>query len=1075
LFSFFLRPSRKSARDYLTPLPGITEDVVRLTWRPAGRKFDLVVESAGYSHQPFRIDPNKFSGANSDALSDDIEHLTCKVFESFTQALKTPEHGHFERWWQQIASEHPRLFQLDFSAGPWDVPWELLLGLLVLDKTRERTSIVRCIGPTEATCASVPTEALRTLLVKADAPDLELDHTIRPILDAWDGLEHGLQEAVCKPEVINADHDTIVQRLRDLKPHTIWFVGHGSFDKTVQLSFSPKERVTAEQFAEDIEKAGHCPEFAVFWACDTAKGTTRIRSVGPELFKALSAKGVAAMLGMQSEVREHAAAVMASQLFKGLAQGLPLEWATARSRAWIYSIGGEKQLTMDWAAPVVWSGRRPVVHLQWNQSKLDHLQQQLIGTASIAKSQQGAALTVEPPDSDSCNRAQVWLSHPVTVVRGKQDSLEHRLWFLHTLKGVQTVSSQAVLVVEPERLMYSKQGLQEWAKGFLRSLEPGRISEQFLTRIDILRDDAESGWKRLCSLKDIFLAVIGPPSTSEDWFWIPLANRDGNFAVFTQEDLPLTFSGVQVNYAQAGEVVDQSQLADALQSHRKLLLNLSLMNIPVPDTTLAEFVYGKNAKEVFQQWKGLFLSTFCGHVIRADARDKILSEASEEALNQARLDCLELTERVGQGQKPYLKEFRIDLLITLGDMDKAAEELSDLLKLYEESGEQIHIPKVAAKCFKLRQALSPLEWLNIAREFLHYGDQRNASFWLRCQTKEPLDEPYKLGLKAEWKKNDGDISEARRLIDSAVQKCREIQDSADLDCNVRKKAERDSLDYRHDRARLLQFEEKNYEEATNEYRRIIKKIEDQSPQDLKSGLRHLLAVAHRNLGECLLSLDDMEEQDRRREATAHFHTAIAVAKDVFPFSPVIAETFYQLAKLAEVYGPLQDVRKYLEECLSAAEDSRHALMAILVKNKLLWFDVDQRGLLWDYVAERWNVIVEDLRAYRIHVWAARTLVDSMLRAVRKLWKLHRFNEARDYLMECLELFRENEKLRQGSDLRRIMVTLAGLQVISDWLRDGGQYWSLLQTEFKPAGKYASRMGFEDPKQTWEREQGYGNR
>ena len=53
-------------------------------------------------------------------------------------------------------------------------------------------------------------------------------------------------------------------------------------------------------------------------------------------------------------------------------------------------------------------------------------------------------------------------------------------------------------------------------------MENGRVPEELSVRVNILQNDAEAGWRRLCSLEDVFLAVIGPPPVEEEWFWHPL-------------------------------------------------------------------------------------------------------------------------------------------------------------------------------------------------------------------------------------------------------------------------------------------------------------------------------------------------------------------------------------------------------------------------------------------------------------------------------------------------------------------------------------------------------------------------
>jgi hypothetical protein len=76
--------------------------------------------------------------------------------------------------------------------------------------------------------------------------------------------------------------------------------------------------------------------------------------------------------------------------------------------------------------------------------------------------------------------------------------------------------------------------------------------------------------------------------------------------------------------------------------------------------------------------------------------------------------------------------------------------------------------------------------------------------------------------------------------------------------------------------------------------------------------------------------------------------------------------------------------------------------------------------------------------------------------------------AQVHLLENLSLLRSNTNLRRGSDLDRIIVTLAGLQLtIPD--KGNNQYWSLLGSEFVDAMEHSIKTGLTNPESAWKKE------
>jgi tetratricopeptide (TPR) repeat protein len=1016
----------------------------------------------------FRIDPAMF--IESEQLSGDVTEMTYNSFKAFLHALDAnDDHRKFRDWWMQKASASGQLFQFDFANGPWNIPWELLLGLLLIEGTRSETAIVRCVGHPEETCESLTTKSLHTMIIKAYAPDLNLDKEIDDILEAWNGLEFQIREAVAQPIVVGADSDTIIAKLREVKPDVIWFSGHGSYDGTVHLRFSEKKEVTAAEFAEMFLKAQYCPTFAVFWACETVVGTTRNHSRPPNLFDTLHKIGLSAMVGMQSTVHDFAAIVMAANLFRGLSKGIPLEWAVAGARRWLYQNKDNEQLTMDWAVPVVWTARRPVAHLDWNQLERYRLQMQLLGTISIAEGQKGAGLEEEPPDAVSRTSAQDWLTFRATVVRGNPGSTEHRLFVLRILKGIQTISSRPVLLVDPGNGRFSKNEFQQWAASFLNVLgsDRGRLPEEFFVRMDILKNDAEIGWRRMCSLRELFIAIIDPPSASDEWFWKPLFDRTDPFAVLTEKEIPEYAKEFQVNHVVAGRSLDRTLLEDAWGNHPKLLLALSVLNIPVKVDTLKRTGFGKNAEILFNQYTDLFVGTFGGYVICADAKEMISEKADANSLHEAYVNCLEVIDIMDYKQRSYLLELKIDFLIKIDLLDDAVQEFSNLLAIYANNGQQISFIRAVSKYFQLRDGLETWVWYNIAATYLQLGDQVNAEMWLNRQAEDPLDIIHQLQLLAELRKNNGEIDEAENLLNDAIQKCEEVQSNCSLNDNYKQEVTNLYLKCRHDLARLIHWQKRLYKEAADQFENLIRIINTASLPTDHPNYRHLLAVTHRNLGECILFIKDKPIEERQREAESHFQSALSLERKFSPLSPLVAEIYYQLAKLESQRGLSIKEQSRLVQCIDSAEESQHGLMVAIAKNRLFWCSFSENRPSWNAVTDCWEILADSLRAHKRHGWALRTLIESNIRVAKQLIN-ERADDARKHLQENLDLFRGNPNLRHGSDLDKIIKTLAGLQIISIVKKYGGQYWNLLDSEFVCAKERSIETESTNPEKAWER-------
>jgi hypothetical protein len=1064
---YFLRPKNPSAREYLFPLPYTNESIIKLNWEESNGKFILHANSDSGEITNFIIDQETFRRVNTEKLSGDIYSLTFKSLDSFYSALtENEDHLQFKTWWEQTASSNARLFQFDFTTGPWNIPWELLLGFLKFEETRSRTAIVRTSGSLDEKCNSLQTRSLRTLIIKGNAPDLNLTEEIENIMRAWRGLAFEIREVVKEPIIVESKSDLIINALKDIRPNLLWFSGHGSFDKKVRIHFSEDNKVTAEEFADLFSEAGHCPELAIFWACDTAKGSKKVHARSPELFRILNQCGVSAMVAMQSPIHDFAAIAMSGILFRGLCQGLPIEWSLALARQWFFD-----QLTMDWASPVVWTSKRVVTHIDIDQMTRFRLQMQLLGNFSIAKGQEGAGLDEEPPDDSSIKQADVWRKAHANIIRGDPKSVDHRIWFLRVLKGIQVISKKHILLIDPQKGSDNKVEFQKWAKDFLSVLKPenGRLPEKLFIHLDLLKENAEIGWRRICSQTDLFLAIIDPPPASEKWFWDPLYEICESFSILTENEIPGEYKDIPANYAEAGKEIDRVYIAKAMKSHQRLLSALAILNIPFTISNFIDTGFESEIEDLIQTFPKLFIKTFGGLVTNTDVRTAVFDEVDEESLIRAYRDCLDITANMAYTYKPHLLEFRISLLKKLGEYDTAAHELNFLLHIYQTSGYQISLLRAATNHYDIREGLSNSIWLDIASNFLQLGDQANARLWLRFTPRRQLDKIYKLELEANYSKNDGKLKKAAELLTQGLMLCEKIKNDSSLTIEVRDRANDFALDCQHDYAMLIHWKDKQYEKAAKEYKTIINTIEDSYPIIEYPKYRHLLACAHRNLGECILYLPIGNPKDKWREAESHFQTALTIELQNKKTSPLIAETQYQLAKLYSKRKQIEDEQHWLIKCINSAEESHHGLQTAIANNRMFWlnyYKTEQKN--WDSVAEEWDLIAEHLKVYNFHKWALRTLINANIRVAKELIDNDQNIFAKAYLLENLSILRKNKELRRGSDLERIITTLAGLQINKTEV-DNQNYWSLLESEFAEAKGISTTHKLSDPEEAWSKE------
>ena len=87
-------------------------------------------------------------------------------------------------------------------------------------------------------------------------------------------------------------------------------------------------------------------------------------------------------------------------------------------------------------------------------------------------------------------------------------------------------------------------------------------------------------------------------------------------AILTKSEIPERFKDLQVNYVTVGETAEEARIQVALQRHYRLLVALSLINLPIGTETLKRWEFGREADDLFESSSDLFVKTFGGFVIR---------------------------------------------------------------------------------------------------------------------------------------------------------------------------------------------------------------------------------------------------------------------------------------------------------------------------------------------------------------------------------------------------------------------------------------------------------------------------
>jgi hypothetical protein len=249
--------------------------------------------------------------------------------------------------------------RLRFSDCPElaELPWEYLY-----DRERnrflclsDRTPLVRYLEVVDSVRVVPVTPSLRILVVIANPSDLQqLDSE-----QEWSNVTAALSELTQqgRVEVVRLEEPTLGALHRQLRGgnyHIFHFIGHGAFDPYSargMLAMEDEHGRARLVAGDDLGMLLHdhrSLRLAVLNSCEGSRGDRSDPFSGTA--QSLIQQGIPAVVAMQFEISDDAAITFGHVFYEAIADGYPLDAATAEARKAIYAEGN---LT-EWGTPVLY-------------------------------------------------------------------------------------------------------------------------------------------------------------------------------------------------------------------------------------------------------------------------------------------------------------------------------------------------------------------------------------------------------------------------------------------------------------------------------------------------------------------------------------------------------------------------------------------------------------------------------------------------------------------------------------------------------------------------------------------------
>jgi hypothetical protein len=195
-----------------------------------------------------------------------------------------------------------------------------------------------------------PLRILAMISAPSDIPKIQAE-------DEWNKLNEALRdlirEGMVKLDRLDGGTLPALQRRIRKEYHVLHFIGHGRYDENVQdgaLAFEGADGKTRLVTGRDLGVIIGYPSLrlVVLNACEGARGARDDPYGG--VAHALVGRGIPAVIAMQFAISDSAALLFSQSFYQDIADGIPVDVATAETRRAIFACGNE----IEWATPVLY-------------------------------------------------------------------------------------------------------------------------------------------------------------------------------------------------------------------------------------------------------------------------------------------------------------------------------------------------------------------------------------------------------------------------------------------------------------------------------------------------------------------------------------------------------------------------------------------------------------------------------------------------------------------------------------------------------------------------------------------------
>jgi hypothetical protein len=238
-----------------------------------------------------------------------------------------------------------------------DVPWELLYvpGLsrhLVLSSATPLVRYLGLPGTPRPLRVEGPIRVLLVVSAPSDVVQLDAANEVALIEAATADLRQA--GVIALDSMAGASLRELQRRLRRAEYHVLHFIGHGGFDDAAGegvLAFEDeagRSHLVRTSHLGTILADHNTLRLAVLNACEGARSsvTDPFAGVAPGLIR----QGIPAVIAMQFEVTDTAAAIFGHEFYLALADGCPVDQAAAEARKAMYA----SDCDVEWATPVLY-------------------------------------------------------------------------------------------------------------------------------------------------------------------------------------------------------------------------------------------------------------------------------------------------------------------------------------------------------------------------------------------------------------------------------------------------------------------------------------------------------------------------------------------------------------------------------------------------------------------------------------------------------------------------------------------------------------------------------------------------